>query len=399
VDVLVIGAGAAGLAAGRELRGAGKDVLVLEARERIGGRIHTVRMPGWPLPLDAGAEFVHGHPPALLELASGRRELTRGFYGAGLKRRDDIWRKVMAKLERLPSRRECSVQEALASSKKWQHAPPDERRLALEYIEGFNAAPVNRASIRAIAQQTRAADRVHSNHIARFPAGYEVVARRLARGSSVELGARVTEVRWGDGKVRVLAGGVTYEAERAVVTLPLGVLQARSVRFVPELPSWKQRAIAALAMGPVVKVALLFERAHWPDDLMFLNVPGLPVPTFWRLLPLHLPVLMGWVSSRAALRLSRRDAVRSAVKALSRALGERVRPKRAMLFEWQDDPFARGAYSWVPVGAMPAQRTLAARVGPLYFAGEATHFDGACATVHGAIETGIRAARELVAAD
>jgi monoamine oxidase len=373
--------------------------LVLEGRQRIGGRIHTVQMPGWPLPLDAGAEFIHGHPPALLELAPGRRELRRGFYGAGLQRRDDLWRKVMAKLEQLPSRRECSVQEALASSKEWQHASPGERRLALTYLEGFNAAPVNRASIRAIAQQMRAADRIQGDQISRLPHGYAPVVRRLAGATPVELGARVTEVHWTSRKVRVLAGGVAHEAARAVVTLPLGVLQTRSVRFVPELPRLKQRAIAALAMGPVVKVALLFERAHWPDDLMFLNVPGLPVPTFWRLLPLHLPVLMGWASSRAALRLSRRNAIRTAVDSLSRALGEKVRPKRAMLFEWQHDSFARGAYSWVPVGAMPAQRTLASRVGPLYFAGEATHFDGACATVHGAIETGIRAARELIAAD
>jgi monoamine oxidase len=397
MDALVIGAGAAGLASARELRGRGMDVLVLEARDRNGGRIHTIRSPDWPLPLDAGAEFIHGHPPVLLELASGRRELARSFYGAGLQRRDDLWRKVMAKLRHLPSRRECSVQKAFASSTKWVHAPPDERRLALAYLEGFNAAPVARASIRAIAQQTRAADRIQGDHVSRMPGGYDVVVRRLSRGTSVELGARVTEVHWGGGKVRVLAGGVAYEAERAVLTLPLGVLQARTVRFVPELPGWKERAIAALAMGAVVKIALLFERAHWPDDLVFLNVPDLPVPTFWRLLPSNLPVLMGWTSSGGALRLSRKDAVRTAVASLSRALGEKVRPKRAMVFEWQDDPDARGAYSWVPVGALSAQRALAARVGPLFFAGEATHFDGACATVHGAIETGIRAARELMA--
>jgi len=86
-----------------------------------------------------------------------------------------------------------------------------------------------------------------------------------------------------------------------------------------------------------------------------------------------------------------------AVESLSAALGERVRPLRTLVFDWQEDELSRGAYSWVPVGALPAQRKLAKPVGPLHFAGEATHFEGACGTVHGAIETGIRAAREILA--
>jgi monoamine oxidase len=84
-----------------------------------------------------------------------------------------------------------------------------------------------------------------------------------------------------------------------------------------------------------------------------------------------------------------------AVESLSQVLGKRLRPLRALAFDWQDDELARGAYSWVPVGAMRAQRELARRAGPLHFAGEATHFQGACGTVHGAIQTGIRAAGEL----
>ena len=118
------------------------------------------------------------------------------------------------------------------------------------------------------------------------------------------------------------------------------------------------------------------------------------MPTFWRPLPSRAPALIGWAASSAAEALRGRDAVAAAVRSLSRALGTRLRPLRALVFDWQEDELSRGAYSWVPVGAMPAQRDLAKAIGPLHFAGEATHFAGACGTVHGAIETGIRAARE-----
>ncbi len=161
------------------------------------------------------------------------------------------------------------------------------------------------------------------------------------------------------------------------------------------MPRWKQAAIDALAMGPVVKVALLFDQPHWPEDLVFLHARGEAIPTFWRPLPSRAPALVGWAASRDAEALQGQDPVAVAVRSLSAALGKRVRPTRALVFDWQKDALSRGAYSWVPVGAMKAQRDLARPVGPLHFAGEATHFEGACGTVHGAIETGVRAAREI----
>jgi monoamine oxidase len=202
-------------------------------------------------------------------------------------------------------------------------------------------------------------------------------------------------VHWSRTAVRVRANQRTWEGARAIVTLPLGVLQARSVVFDPPLPRWKTAAIDALAMGAVVKVALLFAEPHWPADLAFLHARGGAVPTFWRPLPSRAPALIGWAASRAAEALRGKDPVAVAVESLSQVLGKRLRPLRALAFDWQDDELARGAYSWVPVGAMRAQRELARRAGPLHFAGEATHFQGACGTVHGAIQTGIRAAGEL----
>jgi monoamine oxidase len=395
MDAIVIGAGVAGLAAARALRLRGLSAVVLEARDRIGGRIHTVRPRGWPLPLEAGAEFVHGRPPSLLPLARGTHELRGGHYGPGLQRKDELWKSVMEKLGSLPSSREKSVQAALRTLRFRLRTNAEERQLAADFLEGFNAAPLDRASVKAIAQQTEASERISGERIARLSRGYDVVPRRLARGARVLLGTEAREVRWSRDGVTVVARGATFTARRAVITLPLGVLRAGTTRFVPALPRWKKRAIEALEMGPVVKVALLFDEPLWPPELMFLHAPGQPVPTFWRPLPSRAPALIGWAASRDAKALHHKDAAAEAVRSLCAALDRHVRPRRALVFDWQADALTRGAYSWVPVGELKAQRDLARRVGPLHFAGEATHFEGACGTVHGAIETGLRAAAEI----
>jgi monoamine oxidase len=398
MDCIVIGAGVAGLAAAQILRQAGREVVVVEARDRIGGRIHTLRPEGWPLPVEAGAEFVHGRPEALLPLARGAREIHGARYETGLRRADDRWQSVMEKLDFLPSRPERSVQKAMNSLRFRLRTSPEERELAAAFLEGFNAARLDRASAKAMAQQTKHSEETGGDAIGRMPGGYDAVPRRLAKGLRVELRRVVREVVWRRGLVRVVSDSGAWEAERAIVTLPLGVLQKGSVRFAPRLPNWKQTAIRALAMGPVVKVSLLFDRPHWPDDLAFLFASGATVPTFWRPLPSRAPSLVGWAASRAALRLDRRNAVAETVRSLSTALGKRVQPKAAIVCSWQDDPFAYGAYSWVPVGALSQQRALARAAPPLHFAGEATHFEGACGTVHGAIESGQRVAREILKA-
>jgi len=385
----------AGLAAARELELRGHRALVLEARDRIGGRVHTLRPRGWPMPVEAGAEFVHGRPKKLLPYLRHAREVRGEHYLSGLVRGDDLWESVMEKLSRLPARRERPVRDALEAASWWRRASADERRLAADYLEGFNAASIHRASVKAIVQQMRAAERIDGDRIARLPRGYDAVPRRLARGLRVELGARVREIRWTHSSVQALTEDSAWEGARAIVTLPLGVLQAGAVRFVPPLPGRKEAAIDALSMGAVVKVALLFERPWWPPDLAFLHAHGEPVPTFWRPLPRARRPWSGGRRAATPRRCGERTRPAAAVKSLSRAVGRRVRPLRSLTFDWQKDELSLGAYSWVPVGALKAQRALAEAVGPLHFAGEATHFQGACATVHGAIETGIRAAREL----
>jgi monoamine oxidase len=212
-------------------------------------------------------------------------------------------------------------------------------------------------------------------------------------------------------------------ARVALVTLPLGVLQAppRSlggVRFVPLLPAEKRAAISALGMGSVVKLVVRFRASltsalapSLPADACFIHAPRAPVPTWWRPLPLPPTVMVGWVGGPAAARFAtgdsrrpeiRRQMVERALRGLARELG--MSPlalcnsvEDAQVFDWAADPFARGAYSWVPVGALNAGAALAAAVdGCLFFAGEACDSDGDPGTVHGALASGARAATEII---
>src|SRR6266852_5781832 len=197
MDVLVIGAGVAGLAAARALHLAGRSVLVLEARDRIGGRVHTVRIAGWPVPLEAGAEFIHGKPPALKALSGNdRREVKGRQYLAGLRPGDELWESVQEKLPSLRSLRDRSVEDSFHTL-RWRLRTSEEQRwMAAAFVEGFNAARLDRASVKAILQQTEAARKISGDRIARLPRGYDRVALRLSRGLRIELQSPVHELRW-----------------------------------------------------------------------------------------------------------------------------------------------------------------------------------------------------------
>jgi monoamine oxidase len=300
---------------------------------------------------------------------------------------------------------------------------------ALAYVEGFHAAPAARASAQAIAQQQEAADDVHGDELRRVREGYDAIVARLADDvgdARVHLGAIVHRVAWRRGHVTVEAGAAldgaplpALRAGAAVITLPLGVLQ-RSARerggiaFAPSLPADKRGAIDALAMGNVIKVALRFSEPWWQPleqrlgaPLSFVHERRAAVPTWWRPLPFAAPMLVGWAAGPAARPLRGRgaDAIAGAALAslarTTRVPLARLRPlvQAWHVVDWASDPFAAGAYSWVPVGAVAAQSALAAPVDDtLFFAGEATHAGGASGTVHGALATGLRAADEILRA-
>lgn len=440
-DVIVLGAGAAGLNAARTLALAGRSVLVLDARDRVGGRIHTVRDEAFGMPVEMGAEFIHGRPAATWALV---REAGLTAYDVPF----EHWRRhagrlvpasdyakelgrAMRGLSRL--KRDMTFAEYLRRSRGNARAT-EARRLALDFVRGFDAADPERISAKSIAKEQEGLGDVGGEMQFRLLEGYGGLVDHLVRSLprdrvKIKLGHRVDEVKWGRGGVEVRAVGrsgrrAVFRGARAIVTLPLGVLQLPpdspgSVRFVPDLPE-KRAAMTKLGSGPVVKVLLRFERSFWEDaetarradateafkDVSFMHQPEAVFPTIWTARPLRRPVLTAWAGgprAAALAGLSRDELVDEAVRSLASLLLRRAASIRRELrgshvADWATDPATHGAYSYECVGGASARRTLAEPVGGrLFFAGEATETSGQASTVAGALMSGERAAEEVLA--
>jgi monoamine oxidase len=437
-DVIIVGAGVAGLEAARRLEAAGLETVILEARPRVGGRIETLRLAGWPGPVEAGAEFVHGRPGALVtRLRQARARLVEIAPRHALVRRGEvipagwIWRETQRWLDALPSE-DVAVGRLLDGPSHGRRLGSEVRELVRGYVEGFNAADARRVSALGLRRQAEASRAEHAEHLYRVRDGYDQLPEALARGlmngrRRLWLGVAVTEVRRSEAGVEVRCesslGGPphTLRSRAALVTVPLGVLQQRAgargaIRFSPALPRGHREAIARLAMGRVIKVVVRFREALGvaplgaiPGATGFLHAPGSVVPTWWVPSPLPPRCLVGWLAGPRADRFAARyggpDRARAraavAIAGLGRAL--RLRPgaleaavEDARVFDWGEDPWAAGAYSWVPRGGLQAPAALATPVDDrVFFAGEATDTGGDPGTVHGALATAARAAEQI----
>ncbi len=418
-EVIVIGAGAAGLAAAAELAQAGRTVLVLEARERIGGRCWTRREPGLAVPIELGAEFIHGAAEvthALLAKAgttsvdSGRLQR---FLESGKLKAGDGFAEAKKAVRQTSMLRTKDVSFA-AFLRGRKDLSEKTRAMATLMVEGFDAADPRRASARAIAEEWGGAEMGASQP--RPLGGYGPLLGWLAGSLDpalvrIQLQSVVSAIRWKRGAMEVegrfLDRPFRARARQAVITLPLGVLQSRSVRFVPHLEE-KQKPLRALASGPVVKAALRFRSAFWEKaypDIAFFHAPGSAFPTFWAQLPMHSPVLIGWAGGPKASRLAgleTREVIRRATASLEeifRREDVESQLQAVVVQDWQKDSYARGAYSYLLVNGEGARESLAAPLeDTLFFAGEATSVEQA-GTVAGALESGARAARELAGLD
>jgi monoamine oxidase len=438
-DVLIIGAGVAGLAAARAIATAGFSVTILEARDRTGGRIYTIRDPKLPVPIELGAEFIHGRPPETFELIKEAQLLACELPQRHWKVHDDLLIKsaeffsdledVMDGMERIKDS-DVSFRDYL--NQHCKNASDQTRSAATMFVEGFNAARDNVISVRSLIHQNQAEDQIDGDRQFRILTGYDGIIKHLeseahSAGALVSLNSIVKEVRWTRNNVKVIVAGKnethTYKARCVVITLPLGILQLdpespAAVRFIPEIQE-KSNAIQLLRMGDVLKINLIFREAFWEQleldsnegrqslmNFSFIHGTDEKLPTWWTQLPVRTSMLVGWTGGTSAEQLTEGDdqaIVTDALESLSAIL--RI-PKsqieyflRASYFHnWRSDPFTRGAYSYIAVGGFDAPAELSRPVDDtLFFAGEATNTDGHMGTVHGAIATGQRAGREVIA--
>jgi len=430
-EVIVIGAGAAGLAAAGTLARSGRRVLVLEARGRIGGRVWSRNEPGLNVPVELGAEFIHGRPAATFNLmrqagiAAVDAPIVRSAVRGGRlepARREDLFEEIQRALRRHApalAKRDVSMATFLARARHGLSA--EAQVLARMRVQGYEAADPVRASASAIAEDWGGEGALGAGHY-RPAGGYGALLASLAvalddGGAELKLQSVVRALRWQRGAVEVAGTrrGKPFRvsAPRAIITLPLGVLQqppgaAGAVRFTPALEQ-KRKPLGQLVAGAVIKAALRFRAPFWEEvhaaryrGCSFFHDPEGAFPTFWTAAPERDALLVAWAGGPKARRLTgrpERAIARAAVTGLEALFGKDAGIEglleTAWVHDWQRDPYARGAYSYVAVGGRGARKSLAAPLaGTLYFAGEAADFEGEHGTVAGALQSGIRAAGE-----
>lgn len=440
-DVIVIGAGAAGLAAAAALRDAGLAVIILEARDRIGGRMFTVQDSRCNAPVELGAEFIHGRPPEIWNLLRQHKIRTREVNGDtwcvqnGQVTTCDFFSDVDRILKKMDARKRdqsfLKFLENCCPTSKNDSRMRQAKEWTTGYVSGFNAADPALVGVHWLVRGMRAEEKIEGHRAFRAEHGYadllSAFEKRLGN-IIVQKNTIVENIRWRPGQVEISSRGPegrrVFSAARVLITVPLGVLQARvhevgAIRFSPELPVQKQKAIKNIIMGKVIRVTLRFRERFWAelpkrrknnlktmDKMSFLLSHGGWLPTWWTMSSEKLPFLTGWAPFRCAEKLSGRSkqfVVEQALNTLHRLLGVSVREleglfEDAYCHDWQNDPFSRGAYSYGRVGGDGAEQALARPVrNTLFFAGEATDLEGHNGTVHGAIASGRRAAEEIVA--
>jgi monoamine oxidase len=441
MDVIVIGAGIAGLAAADELTKAGIKPLVVEARDRIGGRIHTVRDSD--VRIELGAEFIHGRPPVLFELLKelGLNIVPSGGAFIGLPSQDGtasvtddpqfgdqaVWHKMEAFVRN--SSHDMTLADFLTSEGKGVSSVA--RRSLMRFVGGFHAADIDKIGVRSIVETEEAEEAIGGLSSFRIENGYDRLtgalrARAESKGATFLLSHRVSEVTWKKHHVDIHfeAGkgeGKRASAVAAIITLPLSILKADlshpwTVRFEPELAE-KRDALTKLHMGAARRMTFVCRSRWWDEALKNLGRTGaklgfliserdVPVSTWWSDASSDIPVLTGWTGGNNAAEFSMIDektAIDQGIESLRLIFQvERAEIESEIVsphsHDWQHDTSSLGAYSYPgPFGKKAMQELAQPIEQTLFFAGEATSFDGHWGTVHGALASGIRAAREVTA--
>jgi predicted NAD/FAD-dependent oxidoreductase len=409
-DVIVVGAGIAGLAAARELCRAGARVTLCEASARFGGRIRTEYLEDWRRPVELGAEFVHGDPTELLglvqeagltlepvagehfESVGGRLELARGLSRA---------QRLLDGAESLLTDRSALEFATL------MHVDTKTARWLMQLVEGFHGAAVDRVSARSLAKQSGAAETQY-----RLQEGYGALVSYLiedlvAEGVEFALGQTITQIRTQPGGVELHSRTRSFRAAAVVLALPLSVLRAHPERggisLDPEIADFRD-GLARFEMGTVMRVvARLREPPRIFSDLPdggFLHAPDAPFPTFWGGGDAEQSQLTAWCGGPRAAALGDERAVAAAVLAsLARVSGESpAEIERSVLdlhvHDFVNDPHLRGAYPYtVPTtGHDPALKSTIAPA--IAIAGDYLDAD-VLGTVGASVRSGYRAAEAL----
>lgn len=405
-DIVIIGAGITGLSVARALRKRGKSVIILEARNRAGGRIHTFSN-GFSTPVEGGAEFIHGKAPLTHSLM--KECGVTSFHGAikpweirdGKAHRESLfsgnWNEFENALQNL--------REDMTMSQFMHLHFPGNNQLESDVkrmVQGFDAADMNRISVFSIREEWASENEIPGS---RLIGGYSQLIKFLLKelndlGAEFQFNSIVSSVNWERGYVRVTtADGKDFEGAQVLITVPLGVLKAGTIQFTPALPE-HEAAFNRMEMGGVIKFLVEVRESFWEtkgahhtlQNLAFLFSDA-PVPTWWTQKPDSFPLLTGWLAGPPA-REAEKDQhklLQSAADSLSYIFqcSEEFLTKQIVtssIINWENDPFARGAYAYATVHSQDALKTITKPVdNTVFFAGEAFHEGEEMGTVEAAL--------------
>ena len=410
-SILVVGAGMAGLAAARSLADAGWPVRLIEARDRIGGRVHTNR--DWGAPLEMGASWIQGaRDNPLTDLANQAQVQTVSTdYDQVAKLAVDprlqpldyqekTWRRFVERArDEVDGGSLGAAVDAAATSEEL--SGPERAQLA--YYVNTEIEDEYAADASQLSAMTFDTGRYTGGPQVIIPSGYDALPRLLADGLQIALNTPVTAVTRRAGSVTVRSGDTTFDGPAAIVTVPLGVLKSGAITFDPPLPEGHAHAVNALGFGVLSKSFFRFDRRTWQHENAFYQFIGTQPGVWaqWFTMPIAAgPIVLAFNAGdrgRSVESSSPNDLIASVLPIARQLFGDNASPVEIRTSSWTTDPYARGAYSFhAPGSGLDDRRQLQEPIGDrLYLAGEAVGANNP-ATVHGAVLSGQYAAAELM---
>jgi monoamine oxidase len=404
-EYIIIGAGATGLYAASKLTAAGKNVLLLEARNRIGGRIYTIADEHFTRPVEAGAEFIHGDVPITLSLLKEAQisfhEMTGEMFqieNGSLKESDLFdrdWPRIIHQLHQLKS--DIPFTEFLQ-----RYFPKNEQlqQNIKKFVEGYNAADSDKVSSFALREEWSAEEEPTQN---RPEHGYGPLMLHLLNVALkhrlvLHLDEEVTEINWSSEMLEVKSAKQAYTASKILITVPLGVLQAEKIEFDPPIPRYILAA-RQIGFGPVIKVVIEFGPGFWKKCVLK-KFPSFKfvfsdadIPTWWSQQPSDAPIVTGWLGGPKVHLLKEADFHMLALQSLCYVLNVNrneleANLKAIYIHDWLKDPFSMGAYSYDTLESNNAKEILNESISQkIYFAGEACYTGAHTGTVEAAFQS------------